>query len=79
MDRDPQMAQMLNNPELLRESLNMMANPVSAPTRQQPRTHPICRPTAFAAARRHEAEEADSASPACTGITPCQHSAAFML
>lgn len=29
MDRDPQMAQMLNNPELLRESLNMMANPVS--------------------------------------------------
>lgn len=29
MDRDPQMAQMLNNPELLRESFNMMANPVS--------------------------------------------------
>lgn len=30
MDRDPQMAQMLTNPELLRENLNMMANPVSA-------------------------------------------------
>jgi hypothetical protein len=29
MDRDPQLAQMLNNPELMRESLNMMSNPVS--------------------------------------------------
>jgi hypothetical protein len=30
MDRDPQMAQMLNNPELLRESLQVMSNPVSS-------------------------------------------------
>lgn len=29
MDRDPQMAQLLNNPELLRDSMNLMANPVS--------------------------------------------------
>jgi hypothetical protein len=54
MDRDPQMAQMLNNPELLRESFNMMANPVSADaahpclsnqpavTRQQQQLQPSC-------------------------------------
>jgi hypothetical protein len=30
MDRDPQMAQMLNNPELLRESLQVMSNPVGS-------------------------------------------------
>lgn len=29
MDRDPQMAQLLNNPELLRESMQLMSNPVS--------------------------------------------------
>lgn len=29
MDRDPQMAQMLNNPELMRESLQLLSNPVS--------------------------------------------------
>jgi hypothetical protein len=29
MDRDPQMAQLLNNPELLRDSMNLISNPVS--------------------------------------------------
>jgi hypothetical protein len=31
MDRDPQMAQLLNNPELLRDSMNLISNPVSDP------------------------------------------------
>jgi hypothetical protein len=29
MDRNPELAQILNNPEMLRETMNLMSNPVS--------------------------------------------------
>lgn len=50
MDRDPQMAQMLNNPELLRESLQLMTNPVSGLGPAACHVHALARqPTAWAA------------------------------